>query len=193
MRLWGYLSANLATTFSKSSSFTLSECIDSTAKLDNLSSSIVVLKCVLISLRQLTDLSDATDVTGIVQAICRSLLSSLKTSSYIEKIAEIKERRSILAKYWHSIVSCFALDPTLHLFQLSTLALNRRHMTCRPYCSANFLMELYSIKLPEPGVRVPMPHIMLMLAQSLPKWAFRARFAFALKLPELLNTNVANR
>src|SRR6218665_3743146 len=62
--------------YSKPSSFTLSEYIDSTAKLDNLSSSIVVLKCVFISLRQLKDLSDATDVTGIVQAIYRRLFSS---------------------------------------------------------------------------------------------------------------------
>src|SRR6218665_2977359 len=43
---------------------------------DNLSSSIVVLKCVFISFRQLKDLLDARNVTGIVQAICRSLLSS---------------------------------------------------------------------------------------------------------------------
>ena len=47
---------------SLSFSFTLSECIDSTAKLDNLSSSIVVLKCVFINLRQLKDHSDARDV-----------------------------------------------------------------------------------------------------------------------------------
>src|SRR6218665_3017370 len=85
--------ANLSITFSNSSSFTLSECIDSTAKLDNLSSSIVVLKCVFISLRQLKDLSDARDVTGIEQAICRSLPSSLKASSYLE--TKLQKSRSV--------------------------------------------------------------------------------------------------
>src|SRR6218665_173127 len=85
--------ANLSITFSNSNSFTLSECIDSTAKLDNLSSSIVVLKCVFINLRQLNDLSDATYVTGIVQAIYRSLLSSLEALSYLE--TKLQKSRSL--------------------------------------------------------------------------------------------------
>src|SRR6218665_1875698 len=37
--------------------------------------------------------SDATDVTGIVQAICRSLLSSLKASSYLE--TKLQKSRSV--------------------------------------------------------------------------------------------------
>ena len=73
---------------SKSNSVTLSECIKSTAKLANqfiLSSSITVLKCVFpISFKQLKDISNSADVPGIVQAIRRSLLSSLKPSSYLK-------------------------------------------------------------------------------------------------------------
>src|SRR6218665_1027198 len=93
-----------------------SECINSTAKLDNLSSSIVVLKCVFISLRQLKDLPDARDITGIEQAICRSLLSSLKASSYLEtKLQKSKSVEVFSPNTGNSIVSCFALDHTLHL------------------------------------------------------------------------------
>src|SRR6218665_1926151 len=105
--------------FSKSCSFAFSECINSTAKLDNLSSSIVVLKCVFHQLK-------TAEGSFRCQRRYWHSASNLQKSTYLvegnfpfrNKITEIKERRSILVKYWHIIVSCVALDHTFRLFQL---------------------------------------------------------------------------
>src|SRR6218665_1086309 len=162
MRRCEYLSANLSITFSNSSSFTLSECIDSSAKLDNLSSSIVVLKCVFISLRQLKDLSDARDITGIEQAIRRSLLSSLKASSYLE--TKLQKSRSVEV---FSPNTGIALSAVLRLIiRLICFNSSAKSPLFDLYCSANFVMELYSRNWPEPGVRAPMPHMFLLLRQN---------------------------
>jgi hypothetical protein len=71
-------------TLFKSSSFILAECMDKIAKLDNLATTIVVLRWFLISFRQLNDLSDCTDVTGIMHAILRSLVKLIKGLPYLD-------------------------------------------------------------------------------------------------------------
>src|SRR6218665_1584572 len=120
-------------------------------------SSIVVLKCVFIILRQMKDLPDATDVTGIVQAICRSLLSSLKASSYLE--TKLQNSRSVEVFSPNTgIVLSTVLRSIIRFICFNSSA---KTLTFDLYCSANFVMELYSRNWPETRVRASMPHIML--------------------------------
>ena len=82
MRQLEYLKANLSTTASRSSTLARREWTDRTAILERRSSSMVVLRCVFISFKQLKDRSDATDVIGIVQAIFNNRFTSKNASWY---------------------------------------------------------------------------------------------------------------
>ena len=75
---------NLSSTLFRSSALALPACIDRMIRFDSLSWTIVVRRWVFIRLRQLNDLSDSTDVTGIVHAILRSRFISKKASSYFD-------------------------------------------------------------------------------------------------------------
>lgn len=81
------------------------------------------LKCVLTSFKQLEDLSDYTDATGIGQKC------NLKKSAYLtkvtialgNKIADFIQLWDILAKYWHITMSRSAFNYSLHMFHFADI------------------------------------------------------------------------
>ena len=116
---------NLYSTLFKSSALALPACIDRMIRFDSLSWTTVVRRWVFISLRQLNDLSDSTDVTGIVHAILRSRFSSKKASSYFDTKIERARAYFLQIQAWSFLMSCARSSASFDV----TLAISRFRLT----------------------------------------------------------------